>query len=172
MKPFFLLIPCRACMIETVPETGMFHTAGQLVGIAQRHQGEDPHGLCNQLCPTTVGMSPHQGRGFFAFCLHKCAIQRCISDWLLLKGGSFCSAPQWCLSGRWLPCSCFWWWSDQSSLRVSVWHCWPRLLGLASELASSFQVQVNHFSSVDISDTDLSLCQYFRSPWGLLNSAS
>ena len=64
MKPFLLLIPFVAHTVGIVPEAGMLHVAGQSVGIAERHLGEDPHELCGQPCPTALEMSAPRGKGF------------------------------------------------------------------------------------------------------------
>lgn len=45
MKPFLLSTPFIAPIVGTVPGAGMHCAAGQLLGIAQRHQGEDPTGF-------------------------------------------------------------------------------------------------------------------------------
>lgn len=73
-------------------------------GHCTKTQGKDPMGFALSPAQPLWGWVHPWGKDFFAFCLHRSGIQPCINGLSLLKGGSFCSALQWWLLGRRLPC--------------------------------------------------------------------
>ena len=164
-EAFFLLIPLRAHFIGPVSEAGMLHMAGQLGGVAQGYQGQDPRGLSSQPCPTTVEMSPPWERDFFlsAWIICHPAVHHWFAD--DDEGRLVLLCPQQCLSRRGCPASVPT--SDQIRAGTLAVPAGQSLAWLAqapgASLGAGFQFPCvgNHYPSVDISDSDVSLCQTY-----------